>query len=432
VRLAAVTTGAYARIRKQFQLPIGRFEGVEEALARIGGHAYAISALTRQTAAAVDLGEKPAVPSAIAKYHATELGRSVIQDAMDVHGGKGIILGPRNYLGRAWECAPISITVEGANILTRSMIIFGQGAVRCHPYILEEMRAAQEQDPRVRVDRFDRALFAHVGFAISNAARAFALGLTHSRIAAAPSGGSTKKFYRKLSRYSAALALVADTAMLTLGGKLKQKERLSARLGDVLSQLYIGSSMLKRYEDQDRPAADYPLLAWAMHDAIYKMQDALDGTLRNFPIRPVAWLLRALVFPLGLRERAPSDRLGHRVATLLMAPGEARDRLAEGMFLADIPSCPTGRLVAALPKVIAAEPVERKLAKAIKSGSITALDPHAQLQEALLQGLLTATEVALIEESRVLAADVIAVDDFDSAELEAGVSRKRPALRSVA
>jgi acyl-CoA dehydrogenase len=235
VRMAALATGAYARIRKQFGMSIGRFEGVEEALARIGGLSYAVSALSRLTAAAVDQGEKPAVPSAIAKYHATEIGRSIIQDAMDVHGGKTIILGPKNYLGRQWEGSPISITVEGANILTRNMIIFGQGAVRCHPYVLKLMQAAAIADPDRRIKDFDQVLFQHVGFAISNACRSFVYGLTHSRIGSAPGDRYLQRYYRKLSRYSAALALVADTSMLLLGGKLKQKERLSARLGDVLA-----------------------------------------------------------------------------------------------------------------------------------------------------------------------------------------------------
>ncbi len=433
VKMLAAGTGAYARIRKQFQMPIGRFEGVEEALARIGGYTYAISSLSRMTANAVDLGEKPAVPSAIAKYHATEAGREVVRDAMDVHGGKGVILGPRNYVGRAWQGAPISITVEGANILTRSMIIFGQGAVRCHPYVLKEMQAATEPDRAKRLSAFDRVLFQHVGFAISNAVRSFVLGLVHGKLGAVPGEAYTRKFYRKLGRYSAALALVADTAMLTLGGKLKQKEKLSARLGDVLSQLYIGSAMLKRYEDEGRPGADQPLLAWAMHDAIYKIQSALDGVLRNFPVRPVAWVLRALVFPIGLREKAPGDRLGHRVASLLLAPSEARDRLAEGIYYGHAQQNVVGLLQRALPRVIAAEPVERKLAKAIKAGGITAHDAGQQLEDAVKAGILTVAERDLLAEARALTLEIISVDDFDSAELAAATPQAKPSsLRPAA
>ncbi|MDX1550712.1 MAG: acyl-CoA dehydrogenase, partial [Lysobacter spongiicola] len=331
-KLAAVATGSYARIRKQFGLSIGRFEGVQEALARIAGNAYTISALSEASAAAVARGELPAVPSTISKYHCTEMGRQVAQDAMDIHGGKGIILGPKNYLGRAWQASPIAITVEGANIMTRSLMIFGQGAILCHPWVLKEMKAATLEDEGERLREFDRNLFGHIGFAISNAVRSLWFGLTGARFGKAPGDAYTRRFYRKLNRYSAALALCADTSMLLLGGKLKFKESLSGRLGDVLSQLYIASALLKRYEDWGRPEADQPLLAWSFHDAVHKMEVSLSAALRNFPVRPVGWLLWALIFPLGRRAQAPSDRLGRRAASLLMTPNEARDRLAKGVF----------------------------------------------------------------------------------------------------
>jgi acyl-CoA dehydrogenase len=432
VRMGAIATGAYARLRKQFGMAIGRFEGVEEALARIGGYTYAITALSRATAMAVDRGEKPAVPSAIAKYHCTELGREVAKDIMDVHGGKAVQLGPKNYAGRGWQTAPIAITVEGANIMTRSLMIFGQGAIRCHPHVLKEMQAAQIPDYATRLRVFDRELFAHIGFAFSNAARSFVLGLSNARIGGAPGDKYTKRFYRKLNRYAANLALVADSSMLLLGGKLKFKEKISARLGDVLSNLYIASAMLKRYEDQGRPIADQPLLAWAFHDCAYRMQAALDGVLRNFPIRPAAWLLRALVFPIGRREAPPSDRLGHRVAAILCAPGEARDRLAQWTYLTPSANNPVGRMNALLPDVIAAEPVERKFAKAQKSGAITSLDADAQLAEAEAIGAITSEERKLLERVRAAVMEFINVDDFDAAELPAAVSRPKPGLRSVA
>ena len=434
VRMAALATGAYARVRKQFGMSIGRFEGIEEALARIGGLSYAVSALSRMTAAAVDQGEKPAVPSAIAKYHATELGRTIVQDAMDVHGGKTIILGPKNYLGRQWQGAPIGITVEGANILTRNMIIFGQGAVRCHPYVLKLMHAAGLADRDKRLSEFDDTLFQHAGFAVSNACRAFLYGLTHSRIGNAPGDRYTQRYYRKLSRYSAALALVADTSMLLLGGKLKQKERLSARLGDVLSYLYIGSAMLKRFEDQGRPELDRPFLAWAFHECAFRMQTALDGVLRNFPIRPAAWLLRALVFPIGRLEAAPGDRLGRRVATLLMYPNEARDRLGEFCYLTPTANNAVGQMNAAFAAIIEAEPIERKVAKAAKAGTLTAPDAGAQLAEAVQYGVITEDERALLLKTRVAITEIISVDDFDSADLVAGrrAENGRPALRSAA
>jgi len=431
-RTAAAATGCYARIRKQFGLSIGRFEGVEEALARIGGHTYAIGALSTATAAAVDRGEKPAVPSAIAKYHATERAREVARDAMDVHGGKGVQLGPSNWIGRGWQGAPIAITVEGANIMTRSLMIFGQGAIRCHPFVLREMDALKLSDYREKLAAFDSALWGHVGFAISNAVRSFVLGLAFAKIGRVPGDAYTKRYYRKLNRYAAALALVADTSMLVLGGKLKFKEKISARLGDVLSNLYIASALLKHYEDAGRPVTDQPLLAWAFHDAVFRMQDALDGVLRNFPVRPVAWLLRALVFPLGRREVPPSDRLGRRVAALLMAPNEARDRLIAPVYRTPNPNNPVGRMLAILPEVIAAEPVERKFLKAVKVGQLEGYDFDAQLADAEAKGVLDPAERALLARVRAATFEFISVDDFDPAELGAGSSRKKGALRSAA
>jgi acyl-CoA dehydrogenase len=426
-------TGAYARIRKQFGLAIGRFEGVEEALARIGGLTYATTALSRATAAAVDRGEKPAVPSAIAKYHATEWGRQICTDAMDVHGGKGVILGPGNYLGRSWQGVPIMITVEGANIMTRSLMIFGQGAIRCHPYVLAEMQAAALPDYGDRLRQFDDLLFRHIGFGISNGVRSLVLGLSHAKIGSAPGDAYTRRFYRKLNRYSAALALVADTSMLVLGGKLKFKEKISARLGDVLSYLYIASSMLKRYEDEGQPVSDRPLLAWAFHECVWRMQMALDGVIRNFPVRPVAWLLRALVFPFGRREVPPSDRLGHRVAALMMAPNEARSRLISGAYMTPSANNPIGRMNALLPEVIAAEPIERKFLKAVKSGDIGGLDFEAQVSEAEARGVISSAERKLLERVRTASFEFISVDDFAPEELRSAMKKKAPkSLRSVA
>jgi len=423
VRAAVAATGAYARMRKQFGLSIARFEGVEEALARIGGLTYATAALSRATAAAVDRGEKPAVPSAIAKYHATEWGRVIAGDALDVHGGKGVQLGPKNYAGRAWQGVPIAITVEGANIMTRSLMIFGQGAIRCHPYVLKEMQALSIADYGERLRTFDRALFGHIGFGISNAVRSFTLGITGSRIGDAAGDAYTRRYYRKLNRYSAALALCADTFMGVLGGKLKFKEKLSARLGDVLSYLYIASAMLKRYEDTGRPEADRPLLAWAFHECMWRTQMALDGAIRNFPVKPVAWLLRALVFPFGRREVPPSDRLGRRVAAIITAPGEARDRLTEWVYLAPTANNTIGRMNALLPDVIAAEPVERKFGKAQKAGQFKSHDYNGQLAEALQAGVITSSEHDLLKRVRDGVAEFIAVDDFDPAELRSAVTR---------
>ena len=416
-KMGAVAVGSYARIRKQFGLSIGRFEGVEEALARIAGNAYACSALSEATAAAVARGENPAVPSTIAKYHCTEMGRKVSLDCMDILGGKGIILGPRNFAGRSYQAAPIAITVEGANIMTRSLMIFDQGAILCHPWVMKEMKAAQLPNEADRIDQFDGALFGHIGFAISNAVRSWWYGLTGSKIGAAPGNDDTRRYFRKLNRYSAALAVMADTSMLLLGGKLKFKESLSGRLGDVLSQLYITSAMLKRHQDAGNPAGDQPLLAYAFHDAINKIETALSGALRNFPIRPVGWLLWLLIFPWGRRAQAPSDRLGHKVAALLMTPCDARERLANGVFTTPCANNPAGRIVSYLPKVVLAEPVERKFLKALKNSDIEALEFDAQLDEGVREGWINADERRQLEELRAMTLDAIMVDDFDPEEL---------------
>jgi len=419
-KLAALATGAYARIRKQFNLPIGRFEGIEEVMCRLAGYTYAISALSRMTATAVDLGQKPAVPSAIAKYHATEMARQVVTDAMDIHGGKGIIMGPKNYLGRGYQGMPIWITVEGANILTRSMMIFGQGAIRCHPYVLKEMHAARMDDQVKGLEEFDRNLFGHIGYSIGNAVRSMVLGLSFARFAAVPTDRKTAKYYRKLTRYSAALAFASDIAMLTLGGKLKHKERISGRLGDVLSQLYICSAMLKRFEIQGRPAADQPILAWAFHDAIYKIQTALGSVVDNFPSRGVRVLLGVFIFPLGRHERQPGDRLGHKVSQLLMSPSETRKRLTDGVFISDKASNPVGLLELALPRVIATEPLERRLLKAQAAGELNVIDMQTQLQKAVEQSIVTAEEAKELEAVREMVTEIIAVDEFESSYLRMG------------
>jgi len=418
-KTAALVAGAYARIRKQFGLSIGRFEGVEEALSRIGGKAYAISALAQATAAAVDRGDVPSVPSAIAKYHCTTMSREVTSDFMDIIGGKGIVLGPRNLGGRMWQSVPIAITVEGANIMTRSLLIFGQGAILCHPWVMQEMQAAQDPDHKAGLRAFDRCLFGHIRYGISNAVRSFWFGLTTACIGSAPGDAYTRRFFRKLERYSANLALMADVSMLALGGRLKFKESLSGRLGDVLSHLYMTSAMLKRYHDQGAPQADRPLLAWAFHDSVHKMELALSAALRNFPVRPLGWLLWVLIFPLGRRAHAPGDRLSRRVAASLMSPNEARERLGQGVFLTPGEHNPGGRINHYLAKAIAAEPVERKFMKALKNSEHPALDFAAQLEQGVREGWITPAERRQLEELREMTLDAISVDDFAAEALRA-------------
>jgi len=433
-KACSLSTGAYARIRKQFGLPIGRFEGVEERLASIAGKSYTISALSRMTCTAVDLGEKPAVASGIAKCHATEMAREVITDAMDVHGGKGIILGPRNYLGRAWQGAPIWITVEGANILTRSMMIFGQGAIRCHPYVLKEMQAARLSDPNQRLDSFDKLLFGHVGYTARNAVRSLMLGLSMGKLATVPARNNRRMagYYRKMSRYSAALAFCADIAMLSLGGKLKQKERVSARLGDALSHLYMASALVYRYEALGRPTPDQDLLAWSFHNAMNEVQTALGGFVDNFPNRWVGALMSAVVFPLGRRDRAPGDRLSHRVAQILLSPNEARERLTDGIYVSETSDKPLSYMERALPLVIAAEPLERKLAKAVKAGEVGGMTWEEQLADALAKNVVTDEEAAQLRDVRERVLEIIAVDDFDGEDLRLGRLEELPLAQSDA
>lgn len=413
-KLASRATGAYARIRKQFNTPIGQFEGVEEPLARIAANAYLMDAARVMTCAAVDLGEKPSVISAIAKYNMTERMRKVINDAMDVQGGSAICMGPRNFVGRVYQSIPISITVEGANILTRSMIIFGQGAIRCHPYILKEMEAAQNRDLEQGAVDFDKALFGHIGFTISNAARALWLGLTGARFQPVPlsAQGTEAYYYRQATRMSAAFALVADVAMLTLGGNLKRKEKFSGRLADMLSQLYLISACLKRFHDDGQPEEDLPLLQWACDDALYQMQESLRGLLRNFSMRPLAGLLRFIIMPWGKSYHLPVDKLGHKAAQLLLSPSAARDRLTKGIFVPQGDDEALGRLEDALTKVINAESVERMLRAAVKSGKLDKAREEALVQQGLAAGVIEADEAEQIRAAIAARREVIKVDDF--------------------
>lgn len=415
-KLSCRATGAYARIRQQFKTPIGLFDGVEEALTRIAGSTYMMEAARTLTATAIDQGEKPAVISAIVKYNMTERMREVLNDAMDVQGGSGICMGPQNLLARPYQSIPIAITVEGANILTRTMITFGQGAIRCHPYVIEEIQSCHSDD----LERFDKALFGHIGFTVSNASRALFLALTRSKLAASPSVGSDKRYYQQLTRMSAAFAFVADVAMLVLGGSLKRREKLSGRLADVLSQLYLASAVLKHYHDQGRPAEDKALMQWACEDALYQIQESLNEFLRNFPNRPAAYLMRAVVFPLGMRYRVPSDELGHRVATVILASSDARERLTDGIYLPEAEDEQLARLDDALVKVIAAEPVERKLRKLLKQGEIDAGGKELQAEQALERGLITADEADSVKEAVEARWKVIQVDDFSHEDLLPG------------
>jgi len=423
-------TGAYARIRTQFNLPIAGFEGVESVLARMVGLTYTMDAARSVTAGAIDGGEKPSVPSAMLKYHVTEMGRQVANDAMDIHGGKGIMLGPNNYLARGYEIVPVAITVEGANLLTRNLIIFGQGAIRCHPFVLREMSAARNPDRTAGVEEFDRALFGHIGFTISNAVRSFIMALTHARFTRAPVQGATSRYYQHVVRFSASFAFAVDVAMLSLGGYLKKKEGLSARLGDVLSCMYLASMVLKHHENQGRQQQDLAIVEWACRSLLYHAQEQLHGFLRNFPNRALAGVMRALIFPRGLTYSAPGDRLARTVAALVTAPTEARERFGQFIYRTLEPRNPLGLLQEALLLAVQLEPLEKRIrVEGVKSGKVSALEQPGRIQQALAAGILSETEAAALRDYDRKVMDLINVDDFDPHELGA---QAQPAARSSA
>ena len=410
-KVATRMTGAYARVREQFGISIARFEGVEEALARIGGLTYMLDAGRRLTIAGLAMGERPAVVSAIAKYYLTEAARDVVNDAMDIHGGRGIMMGPDNYLASSYQQIPIAITVEGANILTRTLIIFGQGAMRCHPYLLDEVAAAALDDEDEALQALDKSLFAHIGYTATNAVRAFVYGVSGGLLAKG-AGGQMNAYYRRLARFSAAFSFLSDVALLVLGGSLKRREKLSGRFADALTHMFMCSAVLKRFRDTGQPVEDVPLVQWACQYNLYQVQLALHGILRNFPIAAVGIVARVLVFPLGRRYELPRDDLGHEVAETISRPGAARDRLTEGIYANSDPDDVTGRMDDALDKYVEAEPILRQLRK---SGERM---PERVILDEWLSGLVEAGVVSGDDARVVLASHeatnrVIQVNDFE-------------------
>jgi acyl-CoA dehydrogenase len=430
-------TGAYARVRSQFKTPIGKLEGVEEALGRIVANCYVMDATRVMTAGSVDMGEKPAVLSAIAKYHMTERARQSVNDAMDILGGKGICLGPNNWVGRGYQMTPIAITVEGANILTRTLIIFGQGAIRCHPYVLREMRAAKELQGAEAEREFDAAFSAHVWHVFANGFRAFLHGVTSSRLAHTPRNGAPEimHYYRFTSRLSAAFAFLADMSMMGMGGALKRKEKISGRLGDVLSMLYLISCTLKRYEDQGRQKEDLQIVRWAVRDMTYHAQHAIDQVLSNFPIKWMARLLRWTIFPLGMSFRPALDARNRDCAQLALTPGAARDRLTAGMYVPKGENDATGILEAAFHATIACEPIDEKIRKGLKKGKM-ATKPGVDLGTVALQAnIISQDELTQWQRKETLRKAVIKVDDFPQdfgrAEIAAQESSKTYAAKAA-
>ncbi|MBE0368885.1 acyl-CoA dehydrogenase FadE [Pseudoalteromonas aurantia] len=429
IKSLALASGAYSRIRRQFKLPIGKMEGVEESLAKLAGYAYSTDAAVSMSTGAVDLGEKPSVVSAILKYHLTEQMRASTMHAMDIHGGKGICLGPNNYLGRGYQGAPIAITVEGANILTRNMIIYGQGAIRCHPFVLAELNAVSMSDKQAALDSFDSSLMGHIGFTISNLVRTKWLALTGARFTKVPYNDETAVFYRNASRYSASLALMSDICMAVFGGSLKRKERISARLGDLLSYLYLVSATLKRYNDEGRKKEDLPFVQWSCQEHLYLCQRALADLINNMPSAPLRAVLKLVLFPFGRPIRKPTDTLEHKLAHLLQTPNESRDRLAAHIYLTDEPLNLIGRQEQTLKDILAVEPLFDKVCRAKgQKLPFTQLDKVAQMGlDAKILNEDEATQLAEVEAKRLA---VINVDDFDPSELMAGKAAK-PTVQGV-
>ncbi len=408
-KMAYRMTGAYGRIRRQFKTAIGQFEGVQEASARIGGYTYKLEAVRTLTASAVDACS-PSVVTAIAKYHMTQMMRTIMTDAMDIHGGRGVMDGPRNYLGAGFRSIPIAITVEGANILTRNLMIFGQGAIRCHPYVFPEMEAARKDD----LVEFDRLLWSHVGFSLNRGVRALVLGLTGGALASSPVSGPTARYFKQLERMSSALAFTSDVTMGVLGGELKRKERLSARLGDVLSQLYMASATLKYFHDEGAQAEDWPYAKWVLDDALHEINKAFDDFYANFPVKPIGAFLRFMAFPRGRSYAAVADDTGGEIATHMLEPSALRDRLTAICHLNTDPNDPIGRMEHTFNQLVEVEPVYLKFAKAVAKGAaplcFTLDEQLAACQE---QGLITDSEAEQIAAYDALRVDAILTDSFD-------------------
>lgn len=412
-KVATLSSSAYSMVRWQFKTPLAKFEGIQEALARIGGLTYLSDATRYLTVSMIDQGEKPSVPGAISKYHVTEMGRQIAMDAMDIHGGKGIMMGPNNYLANAYCGVPVGITVEGANILTRCLIIFGQGAIRCHPYIFQHIETLQKGN----IEDFESNLGQHISYTLSNMARAFFHALTFSKFASSPEKNHVKRYYQKLTRASAAFALIADLSMAIIGGKLKFKESTSARLGDLLSMLYMMSAVLKRYKDQDYPKEDFAIIAWCLDYCLAKYWDTMDDVLRNFPNKYAAPVLKVLIMPFGHECKPPSDHLNSEVVKLMTTPGESRTRLIGKIFLSSNPNDAVRLVEDAFQMMSKHQDLVKQVLDGCKKADVELLTFEQQINYAAEAQIVTDEEAEHLRELDTLIARVIAVDDFSPEEI---------------
>ncbi|MEE9354048.1 MAG: acyl-CoA dehydrogenase [Methylococcaceae bacterium] len=405
-------SGAYARVRKQFNLPISEFEGIEELLARMAGQTYIMDAARQITASALDSGEKPSVISAIIKYELTERMRRVVNDGMDILGGAGICMGPTNFLGRVYQVIPVSITVEGANILTRSMMIFGQGAIRSHPYIYQEIQALRMPDNKAALKAFDKVLLKHLGHMTHTVPKTLWLGLTNAHFSVCPDSSHTQRYYQGINRLSCSFALLTDYALLSLGGKLKRKERLSGNFADVLSNLYLCSAVIKHFQNQGKQPEDLPLMHWACQHTLYRAQQSLYKIFVQLPFKPIAQMLKILIFPLGKKYSPPGEELVCNTAQCLLSDNPTRDRLTNGIYINQLEDDPTGRIERALLAVLKAAPAEAKMKKAIKTKQLPKEPIRKLIQTALEKSIITQVEADELSHADLARDQAISVDEF--------------------
>ena len=420
-KLVFRVASAHAKVRKQFGLPIGLFEGIEEPLAEIGGFNYILEAARKYTCGAIAQGVAPAVVTAMAKYNFTELQRISINHGMDILGGNAISWGPRNLLASAYMNTPIGITVEGANILTRTLMIFGQGAIRCHPYIYDEIQGLMNEDLKT----FDEAFTSHIGHTIRNKVRAGLLTLTRGRIAGSPVGGHASKYWKKLAWASASFAFLADIALIGLGGNLKRKEKITGRFADIFSWLYLSAAALRRFEAEGRRKEDEPFLDWAMHYAFGKMQEAFNGLYKNFDVPVIGLIFKgpvAMWSRLNPLSNGPTDAMGHAVARLMQTPGEQRTRMAAGIYVPADPDEAFSRLENAFQLAYDGDRVARTISKAVKAQKLPKAKPAQLVEQAVQAGIISAEEARLLQASEEARNDAIQVDSFTLEEYKRGAT----------
>ena len=412
--LAATT--AYSRIRRQFNLPIAEFEGIKKPIARMAGFSFIINAATVQTACAISSGARPAVPASILKYHCTEMARQAIIDAMDIQGGKAVMKGPNNTLSAAYESAPVAITVEGANIMTRSLMIFGQGAIRCHPYALKEMQLAVMDDKQSATKEFDDVLFKHVANTYRNGAHAIIHALSFSLFIRVQISSSMKRYYWLGSRLSAAFAVVADIVMLTMQVSLKRREMISARLGDLLSMLYLMSMVLKQYKDIGEPKELNHIVDWSCQYLLHQYQVSMHEMLCNLPNQLAAWKMRLITFPLGQHFHMPPDRLECKIADQMTHNSKTRKLLIDGIYLTPSENNPIGEMNEVLALADDMEPILLKLRSAVKSKKVPELISIALIDAAEQAGVVNKEEASRLRQFDNKVMNIINVDDFGYAE----------------